>query len=436
MGVLLFNNFKSTSLLITLLLGTEFLVLMKMDSIQGPVMFIVGLFFLSFLKLRKNFKSRLFFVLSIMLTVTLSVFGFFGVLGLGPLKKFVFQNSNVFRADYMGAALKMIENKPLFGVGLDSYDNWYRTFRGFISAYRTGINRSSNSAHNIILDIGASGGIPLLLGYLLILGLSFLSFIKLIKQYRQLDSNLLVIAVAWLAYQIQSLISINQIGVGIWGWLLNGALIACSFTVQSDVGRSSASNQKIKNRVKTQQTSLPPNSLLVGIFVGILGFGLALPPISADAQFRKAMTSSDLGFLLKSDNKLGLSDFHVEKALEVITNRGMKSESMLLANRIVEKYPRSLFAWQVLYQNSQNASEKQKAFSEIQSIDPWFACLKPEPSRTIQGWFESLPDPKKIELARWWGLLPMTPHSTPDKALLASISSEALNKWFVSVCGR
>jgi hypothetical protein len=31
---------------------------------------------------------------------------------------------------------------------------------------------------------------------------------------------------AWTCYQVQSLISINQVGLALWGWILTGALIA------------------------------------------------------------------------------------------------------------------------------------------------------------------------------------------------------------------
>ena len=42
----------------------------------------------------------------------------------------------------------------------------------------------------------------------------------------KIDKPFIAISSAWFAYTVQSLISINQIGLAIWGWLLTGAVIA------------------------------------------------------------------------------------------------------------------------------------------------------------------------------------------------------------------
>jgi len=70
----------------------------------------------------------------------------------------------------MHAGIAMLLNNPLTGVGIDSYDDWYRAERGIISALRTSLTRTANSAHNISIDIAAGGGFPLLISHLLIIG--------------------------------------------------------------------------------------------------------------------------------------------------------------------------------------------------------------------------------------------------------------------------
>ena len=419
-----------------LLIALEFFILMKMDSIQGPVIFAIAFVLLAFLRIRKTMQSKIFFVSSILLAILVVALGLLGVVGKGPFTRFVFQNSNVFRADYMGAALRMIREKPYFGVGLDAYDYWYRNFRGFISAYRTGINRSSNSAHNIFLDIGAGGGLPLLISYLVIVLIAFSSFLRTLRNYRNSSSVALTVAIAWFAYQIQSLISINQIGVGVWGWLLTGAVIAFAHRDRfvNNLDNDSKKSRKSETKRSTN-ASLPPRALLVAVATGMVGLFCALPPVTADAKFRKAINTSDLGTLLKSDETLGLSSFHMEKSLEAVVGRGMNSESLVLAERIVKKFPRSLFAWQVIAANSQDANTKKSALEKISKLDPWLACLRPEPTNIIKNWFDSMPDPKQIELLRWWGLLPQT-SSLSDSQLLVSVPANTLTEKLKSFCGR
>lgn len=52
------------------------------------------------------------------------------------------------------------------------------------------------------------------------------------------------IFVGWLSFQAQSFISIDNIGISIWGWILGGAIIGLSF---SDI---KVSNLSIKTKTK------------------------------------------------------------------------------------------------------------------------------------------------------------------------------------------
>jgi hypothetical protein len=56
--------------------------------------------------------------------------------------------------------------------------------------------------------------------------LAGISLIKVVLRSKKYDPIFVAISVGWLGYQLQSLISINQIGLAIWGWVLTGALIA------------------------------------------------------------------------------------------------------------------------------------------------------------------------------------------------------------------
>ena len=130
--------------------------------------------------------------------------------GKGPLGQTFYQQSNIFRVDYWAAAVKMIKISPIFGLGFDSFDDWYTRVRGFISAYRTGPIRTSNSAHNIFLDLGVNGGLLLLATYLVIVFLSLAHSIKKIKEDRQnseIDWLFLAFLAAWISYLAQALIS-------------------------------------------------------------------------------------------------------------------------------------------------------------------------------------------------------------------------------------
>jgi hypothetical protein len=261
-----------------------------------------------------------------------------------------------------------------------------------------------------------------------------MAFFRIIKNSQVVNPKLLVIAFAWFAYQIQSLVSINQIGVGVWGWLLSGALIAVASHTQSfDTSDRTASKLTKVKKVKSEET-LSPDRLLVGIFVGIIGMVFALPPVVADAQFRKDFTSGNLQNLKMSDEEMGLSNFHLEKALETLVARGLNIEATDLASRIIGKYPRSIYAWQILAAKTQNSEVRQKAIENLRRLDPWNACFETDSAGRIQNWFSEISTAQKLELLRWWGLLPMSSKTEADQKLLSSVPASDLQTRFEGFC--
>ena len=80
----------------------------------------------------------------------------------------------------------------------------------------------------------AYGGFPLLISYLGILGAGVWAIVRVTLRQRTYDGTFVALATTWLAYQLQSFISINQIGLAIWGWVLVGALVAYEYSTRKD----------------------------------------------------------------------------------------------------------------------------------------------------------------------------------------------------------
>ena len=81
----------------------------------------------------------------------------------------------------------MTIDHPFTGVGLDSYGDWYRVSRTLAATLRRGPDITSNAAHNVFLDFSSNGGFPLLIAYLLILGLSLVSAIRVVRRTNGFD---------------------------------------------------------------------------------------------------------------------------------------------------------------------------------------------------------------------------------------------------------
>lgn len=349
-------------------------IIKSTGSIQGIMMYLVGLSVIAFFWLgrfgKKTVIFRWFFTLIILAGAVISVMG---LADRGPLEGILFQESNVLRTDYWHAGWAMTMSHPLFGVGMDSYGDWYRQMRGEISTLRGSADRTANTAHNIFLDISSNGGFLLLVIYLLILLLVLNSILRLLRRgWTSFDCVAAGLSAAWIAYQVQALISINQVGVGIWGWIFSGALIGYE-KCQNSNSNSAQNNLKFKNRLKKQKGQLLPAHLNLAAILGFLiGVMLAFPAISSDARFFTAMKSKSLNNLVESSSSFGATAWHIGRVIESAMQANKPSEAREANIRLTSKFPRDYFGWLALYNlpNSTDA-ERKVALLRLRTLDPF-----------------------------------------------------------------
>jgi O-antigen ligase len=362
-------------LLLSLILLDMFLVFTT-KSIQGIMLFIAGVALILFLRFRESriFKKvRLLYVVFISCGVLLTVSGLFNK---GPLASFVFAPSVEFRADYWHAGWKISLSHPIFGVGLDSYGDYYREYRGLISTIRTIPERTANTAHNIFLDLSSGGGFPLLISYLLILGLSLRACIRIMKRLKSYDPVFTAIFSVLFGYQIQAFVSIAQLGVSIWGWVFMGAAIAYDrLSLQNEkTFDSSQSREKVLTKSKNERvkTVMPPAILLSGLGGGLFGIALAIPVFVVDASFRSAFESGDLSRISQSVDRNVSSAYQMGLALETLAKNGNSVLGEPLNNLLNEKYPRDMYGWRVKYAKPwATPLDKQLAIQKMRELDPF-----------------------------------------------------------------
>jgi O-antigen ligase len=383
----------------------------RTDSMQGPVTTGVGLLtiFLIIAYQRKYLSKAPNLLILLSAILALIFMSILGLMNKGPLGTTLFQDSNVFRKDYMLAGLRMTLHNPFTGVGLDSYDNWYRAERGFVAAYRTGVNRTSNSAHNIFLDISAGGGFILLIAYLGIVFYAFKLSLRVLRRENKVQSYYIAAFSAWLSYQFQSLLSINQIGVGIWGWILTGTLIAASKRYLEKGLITAKEKNHGKSKFQNRVSEMPPLSAILAIIGFCFGFTFAFLPFSADASFRKAMDTQNLQAMNDATNRIGANAFLISKALNSAIASQNIELSKSLTEKLTQKYPQEIYGWDVKARSSIfEPMDRRFAAEKVKQIDPNLVCLEPNPSASFVERFGKLPIEEKGELLGWWGLVPRT----------------------------
>jgi hypothetical protein len=148
----------------------------------------------------------------------------------------------------------------------------------------------SDTAHSIPLDIGSNGGLPLFIAYVAVIFFVLLSIIRIMKRKTEFDVVFATIVAAWVAYQAQSLISINQLGLGVWGWSLSGLIIGYELNTRPDVIEG---NPKVIPRGKASMQKISTLAVVTTFIATSAGIAAALPPYLAANKFYKALQSGD-----------------------------------------------------------------------------------------------------------------------------------------------
>lgn len=346
-------------------------IILSTGSIQGFVILVAGVTFALGLVLLKyrNFLLLLPFSALVLSGIFLTIQG---LANKGILAKFLYQPSVVYRGDYMHAGWRMTLDRPLFGVGLDSYGDWYRQERGEISTLRTGPDRISNSAHNIFLDISSNGGLPLLFFYVALLSLALISSIRYFRARAKIDLNFLALFSAWVAYQIQAAVSINQLGVGVWGWLFTGALIGYGKINSSSpdpaptIGKGrSAKRQKIQNQI-------PAKAAVAMIAGSAVGFSLAFIPWNADVKYKSALQKRVIVEMMKSVDSIGSTSFHSELVISAAMSINAFDQAKEVSFRLVRERPRNFFGWKVIsLLPNVTETDRAMALTNLRMLDPY-----------------------------------------------------------------
>jgi O-antigen ligase len=254
-------------------------------SIQGPLIFVAGLTIALLGSLWIYNRRAVFYSLSALVAVG-GTFLIYSMYGYGPLGETLFQYTLKLRFRYWQAAIEMMQNHPWLGVGVDSYGEYFRRSKPLDLILSNGPELMTNNAHSTPFQLGATLGIPF---FLLYVGLQIYVVIRFVKAFKIPSDSakpLLALFSVWVAFQLQSLISLDQLGLSIWGWVLGAAIIGLSYDGAAIVASPVAKGPKKVERTK----EVAPAFLKPGIAIGaIVGFMIALVPIRADLAMKTAM---------------------------------------------------------------------------------------------------------------------------------------------------
>ena len=274
LSLLLFEIYK-LKLRILLFMGYLFVAytINLVGDDQGTIILLFGLIGLLLLKLdsitlNKSYLNKLIkaipilFILISIVTLTR---------GSGPLKRIFEVSSFKDRVEIWLVGIEIFRDNFLWGIGYDSFISGYPSYRTSRSILNreVDINSYSAHAHNSVINIAATGGIFLLLIYLVTILLVFHHAYRLYRSSSFKDYGLIMV---WNAFFLQSMVSIDNIVISGWGFSVAGVLISNSLTFTNYAQTSQREEQKLVQKAKShsRKFGLIKNFSLTAVIFAIL----------------------------------------------------------------------------------------------------------------------------------------------------------------------
>lgn len=353
-------------------LGLSFAVQMYLtydsDSIQGLLVLLIGSAILIGLTLTFSNRSKLKkFAIGWWVTLlTSGAIGLSGLFGSGPLSSFLNPNLRSLqdRFYHWVAALNMMRENPFFGVGIDSFGDYYREYRTIEGVnFRDSAMTGTNNAHNTFMQIGATGGLVLLIAYLVLI---IFTGYRAVIAFQKSHDKILVSGIfsIWIAFQVQSLVSIDQIGLVVWGWAAAGCLVALSY-LDAKSGKTLVINSPSVMVSKAKFSvliivSLFPSILLVPTLQNELAVRNGIVQlISSTSEDTLSYNAKNLYLVASESHQPELRLRTIQYLLQVQANE----LSLELALSTVEQFPRSFESWDAIAQIYDGLGQKENALS-------------------------------------------------------------------------
>jgi O-antigen ligase len=348
------------------------IVIVVTDSQQGLLVLAGGIAIVGFVWITTS-RVKFLSIPALIAGLIGAVLVTLGSLNSGPLASLLYKASVTYRGDYWQAGWKMTVEHPFFGVGLDSYGDWYRRARSVEATLRRGPDVVSNAAHNVLLDLSSNGGFPLLFIYLFMLGLVLVSSYKVFRRNQAFDPLFTGLFAVWVAYQAQSIISLNQLGLAVWGWIISGLLIGYEINTRPESSESEVKIQGKKGKsASSTATQKVSAGVLVGMFAGgLAGLGVGLPPLIASSQFLSALNSQDPKLVQQAAYVSPLDPSYMYRIADILVNNKLIAEATLVSNDAIKNFSDDYPLWAIRTRiEGLSQAEIDRAKAEMKRLDP------------------------------------------------------------------
>jgi hypothetical protein len=185
----------------------------------------------------------------------------------------------------------------------------------------------------------------------------------------------LAMFIPWLGYQLQSIISINQLGLAVWGWVLGGAIVGyVKSHSKLPSNKTTETNSKVKKKNETGASQMLPAGTALSVFALVaVGILIALPPFVADAKMRSIMSGeSDSATLISHVKAFPVDTNRINRGVVALANSGLNVQAAELALYGTTLFPNDYASWYSLYELSGPGTPDSEIYrKKLHEIDPF-----------------------------------------------------------------
>ena len=228
---------------------------------------------------------------------------------------------------FWDVGVRLFLDRPLFGNGLETYGTRFAELRPTEHAL-VSPTHLTNTVHSVPLGLLLGGGLVLGAVYVAINGLAAWCGVRAIRRASGDDRiRLASVVAAWLAFHLQSLVSVDVAGLGVLYWILTGVLLG----------------HGLGGRVRSVALPWIPRGRelsrpRIGVFVAVsavlvaLWSGPVLAPFRADRHHHHAMLA-----LARSEPDVAFA--RIEEARRLQPSNAIYAKMVAAIHRSAGRYP-------------------------------------------------------------------------------------------------
>jgi O-antigen ligase len=353
-------------------------ILQRSGSIQGVFGFLIGATLILIVKawiINKRYGQLALAGAGLVgLPIALAVFN------VGPLASKLYQGTIRNRLDYWHAAVAMIKDHPIFGVGIDRYGEYYRQY---MVQNQVVPGQVADNAHSVYLQIFSTGGLFMAIPYLFLIAFAtFVGLRAILRSSNHDKMKIVTVFAAWIGMLAINLVSIDNLGISVWFWITGGMLIAVSAINDDpevlDNSRNTKTNVK-KPLSKPDQGF--PKTTIVSFVITISILISLVPNLSRSAalfylknNIRPASSESHTDALTSEAKRSNDDPQQLLQLANLALSRSAVNEALPIIKRINELDSRSYYGnyFAAIAYEAKNDPAMAISYREtLLKLDPW-----------------------------------------------------------------